>query len=512
MDCAGQTSRRGPGASWSARAARACTPSDDPVGQRIPEQQRLRRPPVRPVRELLRLGVHRLGQGASGLGGGGSDPRQGEPGDRRLRVTATAARGLPEARGRRPRCASHGAPPGTSTSSSSAPGRPACRTAWALGAAGLRARRGLRRPRPRRRARRRLAVPLALADLRHHPPRARPARPARSSRTTDSLRAAEAVPAYFAEYERRFDLPVHRPVASRAVRRPTTTASWSRPTPATGPRGAISTRPAPGSARSCPATPARRSSAAASCTPSTTARAAEFAGRHVVVVGGGISATQLLDEISTVTRTTWVTRRPPVLRDGPFDEDAGRRGRRAGRGGGARGPPARQRRRRHRAARSTPYIARRPRPRRPRPAADVRAHHRRTASRGTDGPVRRAPTSSSGPPASAPRVITSRRCGCARPAAGSAWTAPQVAGEPRIHLVGYGPSASTIGANRAGQAAARRLRRLLHPDRGTPPLRLSPRRQGRFRVGSGLPPMCPGPPARQAPRHDLPPSRRRSIA
>ena len=36
-----------------------------------------------------------------------------------------------------------------------------------------------------------------------------------------------------------------------------------------------------------------------------------------------------------------------------------------------------------------------------------------------------------------------------------------VAGEPRIHLVGYGPSASTIGANRAGQAAARQLRRVL---------------------------------------------------
>ena len=38
-----------------------------------------------------------------------------------------------------------------------------------------------------------------------------------------------------------------------------------------------------------------------------------------------------------------------------------------------------------------------------------------------------------------------------------------VAGEPRVHLVGYGPSASTIGANRAGQAAARALRRLLRP-------------------------------------------------
>ena len=31
----------------------------------------------------------------------------------------------------------------------------------------------------------------------------------------------------------------------------------------------------------------------------------------------------------------------------------------------------------------------------------------------------------------------------------------QVAGEPRLHLVGYGPSASTIGANRAGRTAAR---------------------------------------------------------
>jgi hypothetical protein len=38
-----------------------------------------------------------------------------------------------------------------------------------------------------------------------------------------------------------------------------------------------------------------------------------------------------------------------------------------------------------------------------------------------------------------------------------------VAGEPGIHLVGYGPSASTIGANRAGRSAARQLRRLLRP-------------------------------------------------
>ena len=39
--------------------------------------------------------------------------------------------------------------------------------------------------------------------------------------------------------------------------------------------------------------------------------------------------------------------------------------------------------------------------------------------------------------------------------------ATQVAADPRIHLVGYGPSASTIGANRAGSAAASELMTVL---------------------------------------------------
>jgi hypothetical protein len=33
----------------------------------------------------------------------------------------------------------------------------------------------------------------------------------------------------------------------------------------------------------------------------------------------------------------------------------------------------------------------------------------------------------------------------------------RVVADPRVHLVGYGPSASTIGANRAGRAAVREL-------------------------------------------------------
>lgn len=34
-------------------------------------------------------------------------------------------------------------------------------------------------------------------------------------------------------------------------------------------------------------------------------------------------------------------------------------------------------------------------------------------------------------------------------------------GDPRIHLLGYGPSASTIGANRAARAAVRDIRHFL---------------------------------------------------
>jgi NAD(P)H-nitrite reductase large subunit len=37
----------------------------------------------------------------------------------------------------------------------------------------------------------------------------------------------------------------------------------------------------------------------------------------------------------------------------------------------------------------------------------------------------------------------------------------QVAAEPRVHLVGFGPSQSTVGANRAGRAAVAALSRHL---------------------------------------------------
>jgi hypothetical protein len=43
--------------------------------------------------------------------------------------------------------------------------------------------------------------------------------------------------------------------------------------------------------------------------------------------------------------------------------------------------------------------------------------------------------------------------------------ATQVAKDPRIHLVGYGPFASTIGSNRASAAAARELMAFLKEEK-----------------------------------------------
>ena len=47
------------------------------------------------------------------------------------------------------------------------------------------------------------------------------------------------------------------------------------------------------------------------------------------------------------------------------------------------------------------------------------------------------------------------------PAGGIRMDGTQVASDPRVHLLGYGPSASTIGANRAARVAVREIRRFL---------------------------------------------------
>jgi cation diffusion facilitator CzcD-associated flavoprotein CzcO len=277
----------------------------------------------------------------------------------------------------------------------------------------------------------------------------------------DDARAADSVPAYFAAYERRFDLPVVRPVRVRAVRRTgddrfrveTDSGDWTARAivNATG----TWTRPF------VPHYPGQEMFRGRQLHTVDYRSPEEFTGQHVVVVGGGASATQLLGEISRVTSTTWVTRRPPVWREGVFDENVGRQvvaqveqavreGRRPGSVVGLTGLLV-----------STPYI----RDGLDRGVLERQPMFYRITEDGVvwpDGRFQRADVLlwATGFRAAVQHLAPLH---LRAPGGGIRMDGTSVAGEPRIHLVGYGPSASTIGANRAGQSAARELRRLLRP-------------------------------------------------
>ena len=270
------------------------------------------------------------------------------------------------------------------------------------------------------------------------------------------VQAADAVPRYFAAYERAFALPVHRPV--------TVTVVCDR-----GERFVIETDRLEVSARGIinatgtwetpyiPEYPGASRFRGRQLHTKDYRTAAEFVGRHVIVVGAGISAIQLLDEISRVTTTTWVTRRPPEFRTGPFDEAAGR----------AAVAIVEDRVRRGLPPTSVVSVTGLP----VTPAIEaMRAR----------GVLERLPMFSEiiedgvrWPNGTALRADVILWCTGFRssldhlaplllrePNGGITMTgrlATQVAKDPRVHLVGYGPSASTIGANRAGAAAAAEL-------------------------------------------------------
>src|SRR5690606_2058652 len=122
-------------------------------------------------------------------------------------------------------------------------------------------------------------------------------------------------PRYSAEYERKFELPVYRPLRVRVVccrgerfmvESDRLTVSARGIVNATGTWETPNIPEIPGAERFLGETLHTRDYEVAEA----------FIGRHVVIVGAGISAIQLLDEISRVTRTTWVTRRVPEFRSG----------------------------------------------------------------------------------------------------------------------------------------------------------------------------------------------------
>jgi thioredoxin reductase len=135
--------------------------------------------------------------------------------------------------------------------------------------------------------------------------------------------AAIAVPRYFAAYEKEFELPVYRPVKVTVVCDRGDRLHVETDRIEVSARGIIN---ATGTWETpyIPEYPGAERFAGRQLHTRDYRTAAEFVGQHVIIVGGGISAIQLLDEISRVTTTTWVTRRPPEFRTGPFNEEAGR--------------------------------------------------------------------------------------------------------------------------------------------------------------------------------------------
>lgn len=270
-------------------------------------------------------------------------------------------------------------------------------------------------------------------------------------------RAADAVPAYFAAFEREFDLDVRRPVRVDAVRYGpddrllveggdqswaaraviNATGTWTKPFWPHYPGRFLG----------------RQLHTADYRGPE------ELAGKRVVVVGGGSSAVQLLMEIAQVAAgTTWVTRRPPVFRDGPFTEDYGRQVvARVDERVRAGLPPE--------SVVSVTDLALTPEVARARRAGvlDRRPMFSRLTTAGVewaDGSTEEADVIlwCTGWRAALDHLAPLELRG---PGGGITMDGTRVVAEPRLHLVGYGPSASTVGANRAGRAAVRELRELL---------------------------------------------------
>jgi cation diffusion facilitator CzcD-associated flavoprotein CzcO len=282
-------------------------------------------------------------------------------------------------------------------------------------------------------------------------------------------RANVVIPAWFGEYERAHDLPVVRPVrvdrvegsgellvvhagprswASRTV--VNATGTWTHPF--------------------VPFYPGQETFRGEQLHTVGYPGAEHFRGKRTLVVGGGASAVQLLGELRPLTETIWVTRTAPVWQDGAgFDgraaialvEERVRRGL----------PPRsvvsvtglRLRPQEHEAARLGAY-ERRP----------MFARIEPEGVRWPDGSFERVDAilwATGFRPAVghlAPLGLTSRYGGIRLLTSTSdVQSATTAAEDPRVQLVGYGPSASTIGGNRAGRAAARAVQRCVREGTGS---------------------------------------------
>lgn len=300
------------------------------------------------------------------------------------------------------------------------------------------------------------SLTLSTANRIHDLPGLRFSEAVDASASASAVQASVAVPEYYAAYEERFGLPIYRPVIARVVRDRGDRLVIETDRLEIAARGIIN---ATGTWETphIPAIPGADRFRGRQLHTRDYRSAEEFAGQHVVIVGAGISAIQLLDEISRVTKTTWVTRRPPDFREGPFDDEAGR----------AAVALVEDRVRRGLPPRSVVSVTGLPitpaiEAMRARGVLERRAMFDEITETGVgwdDGTTLQADVIlwctgfRSSLDHLAPLMLREPNGGIVM----TGRLATQVAKDPRIHLAGYGPSASTIGANRAGRATADEL-------------------------------------------------------
>jgi cation diffusion facilitator CzcD-associated flavoprotein CzcO len=128
----------------------------------------------------------------------------------------------------------------------------------------------------------------------------------------DAYPSRDAVLAYLAEYERRYALPVERPVHVDAVRRD---GEWLRLETGGGSVRARAVVSATGTWASAqvPELPGRERYRGLVLHSASYDGPAAFVGRRVIVVGGGNSGAQIAAELSAVAEVTWATREAPTF-------------------------------------------------------------------------------------------------------------------------------------------------------------------------------------------------------
>ncbi|MET0830196.1 MAG: FAD-dependent oxidoreductase [Microbacterium sp.] len=267
----------------------------------------------------------------------------------------------------------------------------------------------------------------------------------------------DVLPAYFRAYEEEYALDVRRPVRVTAVRRAdrdpdgrlfveTDRGAWAARyvINATG----TWTRPF------WPHYPGQGRFRGRQLHVADYVTADEFSGKRVVIVGAGVSAVQLLEEISHVAETFWMTRREPDWAEEAFDiparvaaiagvEDRVRRGLPPGSVISVTG------------MHWTPWA-------RAAQARGVLVRHPMFTSIEEDGV--RMPDGSliaadvilwaTGFRPALDHLAPLR---LRTPEGGIRVADTRATDEPRLFLIGYGPSQSTVGANRAGRAAVRAI-------------------------------------------------------